>query len=307
MKWLIRLFFLGFIKPFYITTEAALLGSAAIGAFTSAGTGIASGRMNKKTRQLAEKQFNQSLAQSEKWNQISQNNYLNQAQIRVADMQKAGLNPLMYAGDSSASISGGASPTASTSTNNSVDFDGIAQVMSAYANQRLTNKSLNIQKDVENRKIKLEEDKLDFEKEKQFENLTQRKDEFAVLASQRDVELHNQRSQIEEMARHNKITESQQEKIITETNRANLQNEVFTALGLQGDSVERARKALADERDYEIALGNSIRANQRLLLDATKANVDHALQCTQQVIDVVGGVLSKVSDITIGNKTRISK
>lgn len=81
------------------------------------------------------RQYNQNFAMEQKAMDLTQSNFENSAQIRTADMAKAGLNPLNYSGSDGASVSfsGGSnvagSPVSSSVGNNQVNSTGAALLM----------------------------------------------------------------------------------------------------------------------------------------------------------------------------------
>lgn len=285
------------------TTAQIMNGAAALASVgVSAYNGYKQRELTKEANEEAKRQFNENYAQSEYWNNVTQSNFENEAQIRTRDLMSAGLNPLSYSAGGVASISPAQSTTASMSDRSpQIDVSALGTALSAMLELKRIDSDVDIAKmqdSTKNREIDVEEEKNENEDNYRNRALT------AEIAHRRAV-LDQEQERINETARANKVSEEQQRRMIEETKRSNLQNEVFKALGLQNEQVENARKVLKDNREYEMALAESIRANERLLLDATKANTKHALDCTKLVIDTAGSALSKGWDTVFGKKSVI--
>lgn len=128
--------------------------------------------VDTKNLALSDKQFEESVRQynlnrqqSDYWNTISQNNYLNASSIKVADMSRAGLNPLADFGASGVVISPSQTSGVAGSQVQShaqapqLDLSALTSILSHISDLKHDSEERKKDREVEREKIKSERDK----------------------------------------------------------------------------------------------------------------------------------------------------
>lgn len=220
--------------------------------------------LTKQANEEAQRQFNENYAQSEYWNQVSQSNFENEAQIRTRDLMNAGLNPLSYAGGSASAISPAQSTTASMSDKApQIDASAFTQILSQLIEHRW-------QSDENQKNRDLEFQRLEMESEKNWNDYI-----VAREKNRNDSEANAIRArEVDEYVRNNIKNNEIQQALASEQARANLMNEYFKKQGLDNEKIRLANDKLKQDREYQKILEQI--NNERIALNQAQQKIDNA-------------------------------
>lgn len=271
--------------------------------------------LNFAYRQMAEstRQYEKNYEQSERWNQVSQNNFENATQIRAADMARAGINPLAMSATSdgqtispaqSSGVSGNANAVAPRSQ---VDFSAIADVLSQLAERKWQSSENDKNRELERKRLDLEQQKID--------------NDYFVARQKifNDSESNRIRArEVDEYIRNNLEMNRLQKELQSEQQRRNQVDEYLRQQGLNQNEIKLVNDELKNDRDYQVAMQKleddyskfqhqkSV-DKSKLSLEQQKLEEDKSRKHWDAVVTTLGNVLiaaSRVAGSVLGGRKR---
>lgn len=209
------------------------------------------------------RQYEKNYAQSEYALNLTQSNYLNEAQIRTQDLARAGLNPLMYTGSSTVSLSPAQSSGVAGSSVNSraqapqIDPSLLNNFISQLVQNRFTDKEStkqqNFTKNENDKNRELEWKKLELE-EKRIEN------DFLVATESNRLRAEELKQTIFKDKSDIEIAKQ----LANETARKNAAQEYFQKIGMSQEQQKIALSRLQQDRNYQAKINELARAEKQL-------------------------------------------